>query len=55
MVDYAGIEIINYEALKLACAFYGVIWLRNWAVDGGCLWDLNAVNWMKGEMNLARP
>ena len=55
MTDYAGIEIRNYQTLKLACAFYGVIWLRNWAVDGGCLWDLTAVNWMKGEMNLARP
>ena len=45
MIDYSGIEVQNYDELNLACSFRSVIWLRNWAVNGGCIWDLNAVAW----------
>lgn len=43
--DYSGIEVRNYDELNLACSFRSVIWMRNWAVDGDCIWDLNAVDW----------
>lgn len=45
MIDYSGIEVRNYDGLNLACSFRSVIWLRNWAVDGGCIWDLSSVDW----------
>jgi len=45
MAVYSGIEVRNYDALKEACAFLAVIWLRNWGVSGGCIWDLSAVDW----------
>lgn len=43
--DYSGIEVRDYDELKLACSFRAIIWLRNWAVSGGCIWDLSAVDW----------
>ncbi len=43
--DYSGIEVRDYANLNLACAFRAVIWLRNWAASGGCIWDLSAVVW----------
>jgi hypothetical protein len=42
--DYSGIEVRNYEELNFACSFYAIIWLRNWAVSGGCMWDLSAMD-----------
>lgn len=41
--DYSGIEVRNYEGLHIACAFHAIIWLRNWAMDSGCIWDLSAI------------
>ena|SRR6267154_6397299 len=43
--DYSGIEVRGYDYLNWACSFRAVIWLRNWAVSGGCIWDLSAVVW----------
>jgi hypothetical protein len=45
MADYSGIEVRNYDELNLACSFRSVIWLRNWDVNSGCIWDLSAVDW----------
>ncbi|MBS1977778.1 MAG: hypothetical protein JST46_10435 [Bacteroidetes bacterium] len=43
--DYSGIEVRDYENLYSACAWRSIIWLQNWAVSSGCVWDMNAVTW----------
>lgn len=45
--QYSGIEIRDYEVLNMESAFRGIIWMRNWAMDSGCIWDLSAVDWKK--------
>lgn len=45
MADYSGIEVRNYHELYFHCSFRAILWLQNWDVSGGCIWDLSAVDW----------
>lgn len=45
--DYSGIEIRDYHNLNFASSLRAIIWMRNWAMDSGCIWDMSAVEWRK--------
>ena len=45
MADYTGMEIPDVAGLNWEYSMRGIIWLRNWDVNGGCIWDLSAVEW----------
>lgn len=43
---YSGIEIRNYHQLKyqIFSLDYKRLWMYGWDVNGGCVWDLSAIN-----------
>ncbi len=50
MIDYDGIEIRNYEALLYDSLSRGIIWLRNWEVNSGCIWHLQTVEFKNSHL-----
>lgn len=50
--EYTGIEVRNYWLLRNAAFvckdLVGGLWLYGWDVNGGCIWDLAAIQQIKG-------